>query len=88
MVVEPWLLAAGVLFLLGHVVILLFFYRLRQGAGRGSAPDTDATEAVSCQECGTENDGQFQFCRECAAELPGGLTTGDDGNAPDSRGML
>lgn len=86
--VEPWLVAAGVLFLLGHVVILLFFYRLRQGAGRESTRDADAASAVSCQECGAENDGQYQFCRECAAELPGGLTAGGDGNAPDSRGML
>lgn len=87
MPVEPWLLAAGVLFLLGHVVILLFFYRLRQGAGQ-SEPDANGVDAVSCQECGAENDGQYQFCRECAAELPGGLAVSGDGNAPESRGML
>ncbi len=83
MTIEPWLLAAGVLFVLGHVVILLFFYRLRQGGGRSSS--TSEAETVQCRECGAENDGQYQFCRECAAELPGGTTVDGDGNAPESR---
>lgn len=26
---------------------------------------------VTCPECGTENDPEFTYCRDCVAELPG-----------------
>lgn len=91
--VEPWLVVAAALFLLGHAVILLFVYRLRQGASlfgglASSSDDGAATGGVACQECGAENDGEYRFCRECAAELPGGVVPGGSGGEPDSRGML
>jgi hypothetical protein len=88
--VQPWLVVAAVLFLLGHGVVLLFLYRFRRGEGAwpASTADRDDAATVSCRECGARNDGQFRFCRECAAELPGSVTLGSDGTAPDSRGML
>lgn len=27
--------------------------------------------SVTCPECGTENDQEFTYCRDCVAELPG-----------------
>jgi hypothetical protein len=84
--VDPWLVAGAVLFLLGHAVILLFVYRLR-GDGRTplSADESDASGAVTCQECGVENDADYRYCRACAAELPGGVVPGTGEGGGDSR---
>ncbi|SDG04008.1 hypothetical protein SAMN04488067_11353 [Halorubrum xinjiangense] len=32
-------------------------------------PDADETAPSTCPQCGAENDGEFTFCRECAAPL-------------------
>lgn len=87
---EPWLIVGALLFLLGHAVVLLFVYRLRSD---GLSPFGDDAEdgdagAVACQECGAANDGEYRFCRSCAAELPGGVIPGGADGEPDSSGIL
>ncbi len=90
---EPWMVAAVALFVLGHAVILLFVYRLRRGgtsalSATAATSGNDGASAVCCRECGIENDDNYRFCRQCAAELPGGVVPGGSSESPDSRGML
>jgi ribosomal protein L40E len=87
--VEPWVLAAAALFLFGHAVVLLFVYRLRTGDSLWSrATAGETADTVSCRECGAPNGGEYRFCRQCTAELPGRLAGDEAETEPDSQGML
>ncbi|MFB6176975.1 MAG: hypothetical protein ABEI99_07520 [Halobaculum sp.] len=45
---------------------------------RRSVGASDQDEIViRCPGCGTENDPDYRFCRQCVSELPVGLSRGD-----------
>lgn len=37
----------------------------------------DDIDVVRCADCGTENDREYRYCRQCVSELPVGLSGGD-----------
>lgn len=44
-----------------------------------------AESEVECRHCGTENEPDYRFCRECVSELPGARGPGRPGNRQTGR---
>ncbi|MBV0902503.1 DUF7577 domain-containing protein [Haloarcula salina] len=91
MMVSEWLYGAIALLVGLHVLTMLYAYRHRGDpagtsassdgeARRGTATDDD-TEAISCPHCGASNELDYQFCRQCVADL----TSGSPQNRPTDR---
>ncbi|MFB6103436.1 MAG: hypothetical protein ABEJ73_12850 [Haloplanus sp.] len=45
---------------------------VRRVGTRERPADTPAPATIRCPNCGSANDPDYRFCRECVAELPGG----------------
>jgi hypothetical protein len=43
--------------------------RLEQRAVGSNIAETDGTDGVSCQRCGTRNDRTYSYCRNCVEPL-------------------
>lgn len=82
MMVSEWLYGAIALLVGLHVLTMLYAYRHRGDPAavsgqadadprRGNATD-DGTTAVTCPHCGAENRQDYQFCRQCVADLSSG----------------
>lgn len=93
MVADIWVRGAIVSLTAIQLVVAVYLYRRSaladawegtretDGAGRGGAD----TSVVVCPECDARNETEFQFCRNCAADLPGptamsGLAGGTQGS--------
>lgn len=82
MMVSEWLYGAIALLVGLHVLTMLYAYRHRgDPAGttgqddaerrRGNATD-NSTESIDCPHCGARNGQNYQFCRQCVADLTSG----------------
>lgn len=80
MTAEPWLLGSTVLLCLLYTAVLFHLYQLRKttpahNAGAESAntdsPMGESKEGITCPSCGSTNNPEYRFCRECVGELPG-----------------
>lgn len=85
MVADVWVHGAIVSLAVAQLVVVVYLYRRSaladawegtQGTGGSRRGGADASVVV-CPECDARNETEFQFCRNCAAELPGPATTGD-----------
>lgn len=59
-----------------HAALFVILVR-RQRAAQEADRVTDRDGRVVCQECGTANEAEYTFCRDCAAQLPGTSRVGD-----------
>jgi len=64
-----------------NVVVTLVLARRLNGSSAGDGGPVD------CPECGTENEGGYQYCRVCAAELPGAGAGGADASGADGQSL-
>jgi hypothetical protein len=83
MVADVWVHGAIVSLAVAQLVVVVYLYRRSaladawegtqwaDGSGRGGAD----ISVVVCPECDARNETEFQFCRNCAAELPGPTAT-------------
>lgn len=79
MMVSEWVYGAIALLVGLHVLTMLYAYRHRgdpAGASAGSDTETprgnatdDSPKSISCPNCGTRNNRDYQFCRQCVTDL-------------------
>jgi len=79
---SEWLYG-GIALLVGvHILTMLYAYR-RQGEPASGAAQSDpgattpatsdeSPETVTCAHCGARNEQDYQFCRECVADMSSG----------------
>lgn len=73
---EAWLFIPFLLLGLLHIMFVL--YSSTRNGGLFNQETETATvrnaedDAISCPDCGTHNEIEYRFCRECVSELPGG----------------
>lgn len=90
---ELWLHLTAAGFAAVNALAALYVYRRVRGGDASTRGDVDDTEeyrdgdAVSCPDCGTENEYGYRFCRNCVAELPGGRPLVDGPSPPVGRGV-
>lgn len=68
MPVESWLLGVLGVVAVVHTVAIVAAYRQARRVDPGSGQGMDE---IACEECGTDNEPAYRFCRNCVAELPG-----------------
>lgn len=85
---DAWLYAAVAVVLGGHLLALAYLAMARETPPWASAESTGesggAVGVCACPECGTENDADYRFCRQCVAELP---RSAPSPSAPAGRGQ-
>ena len=83
-----WLYVA--LFALVAVQLVVIYLNLAAQRDRNAGDDAvDASaDAVTCPDCGTENEREYRFCRRCVGELPGSAPLPSGGGAPRGRRMF
>jgi len=81
---SEWLYGAIALLVGVHVLTMLYAYRRQGEPTPGTTSDAegavdaetagsdDGPELVHCPHCGAGNEGGYQFCRECTADLSTG----------------
>lgn len=84
-----WAYGYAAAFVLVHGVVLYYLYWSTASAPSDDAADaeTEATTVV-CDHCGTENDHEYRYCRNCVQELSGASELGDAESKPVSPGIL
>lgn len=95
MTADLWVQGAVVTVAVAQLCIVWYLYRrsattspragstAARSGGEGRSEADEST--VVCGECGTPNEAEFRFCRNCAAELPGqGPTVDQTGSASGS----
>lgn len=48
---------------------------------------TDGHESVACSECGTANDPEYRYCRDCVTDLSGESIPGYRIHSPSERSL-
>ncbi|GAA0664621.1 hypothetical protein ACFQDG_16845 [Natronoarchaeum mannanilyticum] len=84
-----WAYGYAAAFALVHGAVLYYLYRSTASTPSDDAADTESeATTVVCEHCGTENDLEYRFCRNCVQELsgPSGSDAGD--GKPASPGIL
>jgi len=85
MVADVWVHGAIVSLAVAQLVVVVYLYRRSaladawegvQGTEESGRGGTDGSVVV-CPECDARNETEFQFCRNCAVELPGPTAGGD-----------
>ncbi|MFC6905258.1 DUF7577 domain-containing protein [Halalkalicoccus tibetensis] len=98
---ETWALEIVAAFAVVQLLALAYFYyRVRDDSDDRDpgalAPETvdvdgaeatDGREAVSCNECGAENDPEYRYCRDCVADLSGESIPGYRNHSPSERSL-
>lgn len=83
---DLWMHGAVVALVVSQLLVVWFLYRQSAlaGSAAGRADPADG-DTVVCAECGAPNGAEYQFCRDCTAELPGpSVTTGSVGEGRGS----
>ena len=84
-----WAYGYAAAFVLVHGVVLYYLYRSTASTPSDDAGDHEAEAAtVVCEHCGTENDHEYRYCRNCVQELSDAGSRGAADGQPASPGML
>ncbi|NHN47897.1 zinc ribbon domain-containing protein [Halostella sp. JP-L12] len=85
---STWLYAA--LFALVAVQLAAIYLNLtaRRDTKREDGSVAASADAVTCPDCGAENEREYRFCRRCVGELPGSAPLPAGGGAPRGRRMF
>lgn len=78
------------------VQLLVFFVLYRRSIdpehpdSMGNAPsatDDGNLESITCRECGTENDAEYRYCRQCVSDLSAESISGYRTHSPSERSL-
>lgn len=78
-----------------HLVVLAYAFRGGSATGvatprngRSEPADAPGDDTVRCPNCATQNEHGYRFCRECLAELPGGVSIPGTRSTPQDRRLI
>jgi len=84
-----WAYGYAAAFVLVHGAVLYYLYRSTASTPSDDAGDTESeATTVVCEHCGTENDLEYRYCRNCVRELSGSSGPDAGDRNPASPGIL